>query len=90
MASQPTEQLRSGHIPAELYRQLPDGATVHVVISTPIEHRFSVSPLALLSIVCGSLGVAATIYLLTQAIYAAVPFAGISVGGVTIALKRKS
>jgi hypothetical protein len=83
----PTDQLRAGHRPADL---IPPGIhPVHVTIVLPATHRLSVSPLALLSIVCGSAGLAALIYLTTQLVYAAVPFAGFSVGGITLSLWRK-
>lgn len=90
MSDPVTDQFRAGHIPADLYRQLPDGATVHVVIASPIEHRLSVSPVLLLTVACAFTGLAALVYLFTQLAYAAAPFAGISVGGITIALRRKS
>jgi hypothetical protein len=90
VARQPTDQFRAGHIPAAL---LPPGTDPHhvtVIVLAPVEHRLSVSPVALLTVACTFAGLAALAFLLTQLVYAAVPFAGISAGGITFALRRKS
>lgn len=86
--NQPTEQIRSGHVPAALLPPGIDPRAVQVVIVAPVEHRLSVSPVALLTVACGSVGLAAALYLATQLAIAAVPFAGVGIG-VTVKLARK-
>jgi hypothetical protein len=85
----PDAQARAGHVPAEVYRSLPDGARVVVVVAEPVRHRHTVSPLLLLTIVCGSAGIAASLYLLGQLLLAAAPLAGGGVG-ITLALRKGS
>lgn len=82
----PDDQLRAGHLPSALLPPGTDPRTVVVVLAAPAGRRFSVSPLFLLAVVAGSVGLAALVYLITQLAYAAVPFAG---AGITVSLWRK-
>jgi len=81
-----TEQLRAGHRPAEL---IPPGVhPVNVTVIVPAPRSYA-GPILLIA--TGSAGACALILALTQlAIVLAPLFAGVSVGGLTIALRRKS
>jgi hypothetical protein len=84
MMRPPTDQLRAGHRPAEL---IPPGVhPVAVTINLPAPRSYA-GPVLL--VLAASFGVCAVIFALTQLALAAAPFAGLSVGGVTVALRRK-
>ncbi|MDG5807045.1 hypothetical protein P9869_31150 [Streptomyces ossamyceticus] len=69
----PDEQLRAGHIPADLYRQIPPGTDVHQVVIVQEAPRSYTGPIVLtLVITVGSVTVLLVIAFVTQVIAASI------------------
>jgi hypothetical protein len=69
----PDEQLRAGHIPADLYRQIPPGSDVHRVVIVQEAPRSYTGPILLtLAITVGSVVVLLVIAFVVQIIAASI------------------
>lgn len=79
----PVEQLRAGHRPAEL---IPDGMhPAAVTIVLPAARSYVGLSLLVLA---ASVGAVALVLAFAQLAIAAAPFAGVSAGGITLALRK--
>ncbi|MFD3622577.1 hypothetical protein ACFWWT_47110 [Streptomyces sp. NPDC058676] len=94
----PDAQLRAGHIPADLYRQLPDGTDARQVVIVQQAPRNYTGPVVLTMV--AALGSGFVIYLLMLLVQttadaaadiakAAAAVGGVGVGGVTLSLRKK-
>ncbi|MFE9338595.1 hypothetical protein [Streptomyces sp. NPDC007063] len=85
----PDEQLRAGHIPADLYRQIPSGThagTVVIVQEAPRNYR---GPILLTLVLTGGATLVILMIALTLHIAAAGAVAVLSAtGGIGVTLKR--
>ncbi|MEU5193008.1 hypothetical protein AB0G86_02950 [Streptomyces scabiei] len=85
----PDEQRRAGHIPADLYRQIPPGTDVHRVVIVQEAPRSYTGPIVLtLVITAGSVVVLLVIAYVTQVIAASLVSVLSATCGVTYTLSR--
>ncbi len=87
----PEDQLRAGHIPADLYRQLPPGTDVRQIVIVQEAPRSYTGPIVLtLVVVTGSVVVLLVIALVVQAVAASVVSVLSATCGVSYTLSRTS
>ncbi|KOG25968.1 hypothetical protein ADK35_08060 [Streptomyces viridochromogenes] len=93
----PTAQVSAGHIPADLYRQLPDGTDARQVVIVQQAPRSYTGPVVM--VLVSTLGSAFVIYLLMLLVQTTADAAddlakvasavgGVGVGGVTLKFAR--
>lgn len=87
----PDEQLRAGHIPADLYRQLPPGTDMRQVVIVQEAPRSYTGPIVLtLLVVTGSIAVLLVIAYVTQIIAASIVSVLSATCGVSYTISRTS
>ncbi|WP_432042730.1 hypothetical protein [Streptomyces cadmiisoli] len=87
----PDEQLRAGHIPADLYRQIPPGTDLRHVVIVQQAPRSYTGPIALtLVVVAGSVVVLLVIAYVTQIIAASIVSVLSATCGIGYTLNRTS
>ncbi|MFC9910331.1 hypothetical protein [Streptomyces sp. NPDC127197] len=87
----PDEQLRAGHIPADLYRQIPPGADMRRVLIVQEAPRSYTGPIVLtLVITAGSVAVLLVIAFVTQVITASIVSVLSATCGISYTLSRTS
>jgi hypothetical protein len=87
----PDEQLRAGHIPADLYRQIPPGTDVRQVVIVQEAPRSYTGPIVLtLLVVTGSIAVLLVIAYVTQIITASIVSVLSATCGVSYTISRTS
>jgi hypothetical protein len=87
----PDEQLRAGHIPADLYRQIPPGTDVRRVVIVQEAPRSYTGPIVLtLVITAGSVTVLLVIAFVTQLIAASIVSVLSATGGISYTISRTS
>ncbi|MFB8777112.1 hypothetical protein [Streptomyces broussonetiae] len=85
----PDEQLRAGHLPADLYRRLPPGTDLRQVVIVQEAPRSYTGPIVLtLLITAGSVAVLLVIAFVAQVIAASVVSVLSATCGVSYAIKR--
>ncbi|RSN43762.1 hypothetical protein DMH12_32400 [Streptomyces sp. WAC 04229] len=87
----PDDQIRAGHIPADLYRQLPPGTDLRRVVIVQQAPRSYTGPIVLtLVVVTGSVAVLLVVAFLVQVIAGAAVAVLSATGGLTYTIKRTS
>ncbi|WP_030857240.1 hypothetical protein [Streptomyces sp. NRRL S-37] len=87
----PEDQLRAGHIPADLYRQIPPGTDLRRVVIVQEAPRSYRGPIVLtLVVVTGSVAVLLVIAFVVQAIAGAAVAVLSATGGLSYAINRTS
>lgn len=87
----PEDQLRAGHIPADLYRRLPPGTDVHKVVIVQEAPRNYAGPIVLtITIVGGSIAVLLVIAFVAQVVAGAVVAVLSASGGLSYTINRSS
>ncbi|MGW4024437.1 hypothetical protein [Streptomyces sp. NPDC005009] len=87
----PEDQLRAGHIPADLYRQIPPGTDVRRVVIVQEAPRSYTGPIVLmLVVVTGSVAVLLVIAFVVQVIAGAAVAVLSATGGLSYAINRTS
>ncbi|MFD7404074.1 hypothetical protein ACFV7R_15665 [Streptomyces sp. NPDC059866] len=87
----PDEQLRAGHIPADLYRQIPPGTDVRHVVIVQEAPRSYTGPIVLtLVITAGSVAVLLVIAFVTQIIAASIVSVLSATCGISYTISRTS
>ncbi|OXS33072.1 hypothetical protein [Streptomyces sp. XY006] len=87
----PDEQLRAGHIPADLYRQIPPGTDMRQVVIVQQAPRSYTGPIVLtLLVVTGSIAVLLVIAYVTQIIAASIVSVLSATCGVSYTISRTS
>ncbi|MEV7340578.1 hypothetical protein [Streptomyces sp. NPDC093544] len=87
----PDEQFRAGHIPTELYRQIPPGTDVHKIVIVQEAPRSYTGPIVLVVVkVVGTIAVLLVIAFVVQVIAGAIIAVLSATCGVTYSLNRKS
>ncbi|MFS8203273.1 hypothetical protein ACLVWQ_31865 (plasmid) [Streptomyces sp. CWNU-52B] len=87
----PEDQLRAGHIPADLYRQIPPGTDVRKVVIVQQAPRSYTGPIVLtLVIAAGSVAVLLVIAFVVQVIAGAAVAVLSATGGLTYSINRAS
>ncbi|MBA3554746.1 MAG: hypothetical protein H0W29_08335 [Gemmatimonadales bacterium] len=80
----PDAQIRAGHLPADLYRQLPDGADARQVVIVQAAPRSYAGPIAV--VLAATAGIGATIWLATVAVLQLVTVAATTATAVQAAI----
>ncbi|MFF0685659.1 hypothetical protein ACFYUG_06120 [Streptomyces albogriseolus] len=87
----PEDQLRAGHIPAEVYRRLPRGTDVHKVLIVQEAPRSYTGPIVLtVVVVTGSIAVLLVIAFVAQVIAGAAVAVLSATGGLSYTIARTS
>lgn len=87
----PEDQLRAGHIPADLYQQIPPGTDVRRVVIVQEAPRSYSGPIVLtLVVVTGSVAVLLVIAFVVQVIAGAAVAVLSATGGLSYAINRTS
>ncbi|WP_244362759.1 hypothetical protein [Streptomyces aquilus] len=87
----PEDQLRAGHIPADLYRQIPGGTDLRKVVIVQEAPRSYKGPIALtLLIIAGSIAVLLVIAFVAQVIAASAVAVLSATGGLGYTINRTS
>ncbi|MEU4143247.1 hypothetical protein [Streptomyces parvulus] len=87
----PDDQLRAGHIPADLYRQIPPGTDLRRVVIVQQAPRSYTGPIVLtLVVVTGSVAVLLVVAFLVQVIAGAAIGVLSATGGLTYTINRTS
>ncbi|MFD5630350.1 hypothetical protein [Streptomyces sp. NPDC127072] len=87
----PDEQFRAGHIPTELYRQIPPGSDLRTIVIVQEAPRSYVGPIVLVVVkVAGGIAVLLVIAFVVQVIAGAAIAVLSATCGVTYSLNRKS
>jgi hypothetical protein len=87
----PEDQLRAGHIPADLYRQIPPGTDVRRVVIVQEAPRSYTGPIVLtLVVVTGSVAVLLVLAFVVQVIAGAAVAVLSATGGLSYAINRTS
>ncbi|WP_330282944.1 hypothetical protein [Streptomyces sp. NBC_00588] len=85
----PDEQLRAGHIPADLYRQLPPGTDARHIVIVQQAPRSYTGPIVLtLAVTAGSVVVLLVIAFVTQIVAASIVSVLSATGGISYTLNR--
>lgn len=86
----PEDQLRAGHIPADLYRQIPPGTDVHRLVIVQEAPRSFKGPIVLtLVIAAGSITVLLVVAYVVQVIAAAAVAVISASGGISYTINRR-
>ncbi|MEV5808714.1 hypothetical protein [Streptomyces parvulus] len=86
----PEDQIRAGHIPADLYRQIPPGTDLRRVVIVQQAPRSYTGPIVLtLVVVTGSVAVLLVVAFLVQVIAGAAVAVLSATGGLTYTINRK-
>ncbi|WP_405583911.1 hypothetical protein [Streptomyces sp. NBC_01092] len=87
----PDQQLRAGHIPAEIYRQIPDGTDLRNVVIVQEAPRNYTGPIVLtLLIIAGSIAVLLVIAFVAQVVAASAVAVLSATGGLGYTINRSS
>ncbi|WP_033285656.1 hypothetical protein [Streptomyces sp. NRRL F-525] len=87
----PEDQWRAGHIPADVYRQIPPGTDLRKVVIVQEAPRSYTGPIVLtLVIVAGSIAVLLVIAFVVQVIAAAAVAVISASGGISYTISRSS
>ncbi|CAL9507964.1 hypothetical protein SUDANB176_03590 [Streptomyces sp. enrichment culture] len=87
----PEDQLRAGHIPADVYRRLPPGTDVRRVVIVQEAPRSYTGPIVLtLVVVTGSIAVLLVIAFVAQVVAGAAVAVLSATSGLTYAINRTS
>ncbi|MEU1292070.1 hypothetical protein ABZ439_06500 [Streptomyces sp. NPDC005840] len=87
----PEDQIRAGHIPADLYRQIPPGTDLRRVVIVQQAPRSYTGPIVLtLVVVTGSVAVLLVVAFLVQVIAGAAVAVLSATGGLTYTINRTS
>ncbi|MGW3555554.1 hypothetical protein ACWDLL_32635 [Streptomyces griseoincarnatus] len=87
----PEDQLRAGHIPADVYRRLPPGTDVRRVVIVQEAPRSYTGPIVLtLVVVAGSVAVLLVIAFVVQVVAGAAVAVLSATGGLSYAINRTS
>ncbi|MFF8030925.1 hypothetical protein [Streptomyces sp. NPDC016626] len=87
----PEDQLRAGHIPADLYRQIPPGTDVHKVVIVQEAPRSYKGPIVLtLVVTAGSVAMLLVIAFVVQVVAGAAVAVLSATGGLSYAINRTS
>ncbi|MEU9655019.1 hypothetical protein [Streptomyces chartreusis] len=87
----PDQQLRAGHIPAEIYRQIPDGTDLRKVVIVQEAPRNYTGPIVLtLLIIAGSIAVLLVIAFVAQVVAASAVAVLSATGGLSYTINRAS
>ncbi|MFF6808371.1 hypothetical protein ACFZAG_00510 [Streptomyces sp. NPDC012403] len=87
----PEDQLRAGHIPADLYRQIPPGTDVRRVVIVQEAPRSYTGPIVLtLVVVTGAVAVLLVIAFVVQVVASAAVAVLSATGGLSYAINRTS
>ncbi|WP_411091316.1 hypothetical protein [Streptomyces sp. 049-1] len=87
----PDDQLRAGHIPADLYRQLPPGTDLRRVVIVQQAPRSYTGPIVLtLVVVTGSVAVLLVVAFLVQVVAGAAVAVLSATGGLSYTINRTS
>lgn len=87
----PEDQIRAGHIPADLYRQIPPGADLRRVVIVQEAPRSYRGPIVLtLVVITGSVAVLLVIAFVVQVIAGAAVAVLSATGGLSYAINRTS
>ena len=87
----PEDQIRAGHIPADLYRQIPPGTDMRRVVIVQEAPRSYTGPIVLtLLVVAGSVAVLLVIAFVVQVIAGAAVAILSATGGLSYAINRTS
>ncbi|MEU8742987.1 hypothetical protein AB0C39_04990 [Streptomyces parvulus] len=87
----PEDQLRAGHIPADLYRQIPPGTDLRCVVIVQQAPRSYTGPIVLtLVVVTGSVAVLLVVAFLVQVVAGAAIGVLSATGGLTYTINRTS
>ncbi|MFF1275051.1 hypothetical protein ACFVZC_16785 [Streptomyces marokkonensis] len=87
----PEDQLRAGHIPADVYRRLPPGTDVRRVVIVQEAPRSYTGPIVLtLVVVTGSVAVLLVIAFVVQVVAGAAVAVLSATGGLSYAINRTS
>ncbi|MFG3180774.1 hypothetical protein [Streptomyces nigra] len=87
----PEDQLRAGHIPADLYRQIPPGTDLRSVVIVQQAPRSYKGPIVLtLVVVTGSVAVLLVVAYLVQVIAGAAVAVLSATGGLSYTINRTS
>ncbi|MER6525442.1 hypothetical protein [Streptomyces sp. NPDC001508] len=85
----PDAQLRAGHIPADIYRQIPPGTDLHKVVIVQQAPRSYKGPIALtLLIIAGSVAVLLVIAFVAQVVAGAAVSVLSATGGLSYTINR--
>ncbi|MFJ4786022.1 hypothetical protein [Streptomyces sp. NPDC088794] len=85
----PEDQWRAGHIPAEVYRQLPTGSDLHKIVIVREAPRSYKGPIAMtLLIIVGSIAVLLVIAFVVQIIAGAAVSILSATGGLSYTINR--
>ncbi|MEV5363658.1 hypothetical protein AB0L12_12930 [Streptomyces cellulosae] len=85
----PEDQLRAGHIPADVYRRLPPGTDVHKVVIVQEAPRSYTGPIVLtLVVVTGSIAVLLVIAFVAQVVAGAAVAVLSATSGLTYTINR--
>ena len=87
----PEDQIRAGHIPADLYRQIPPGTDMRRVVIVQEAPRSYTGPIVLtLLVVAGSVAVLLVIAFVAQVVAGAAVAVLSATGGLTYTINRAS
>ncbi|MFZ4139396.1 hypothetical protein ACOZDF_10005 [Streptomyces griseoincarnatus] len=87
----PEDQIRAGHIPADVYRRLPPGTDVRRVVIVKEAPRSYTGPIVLtLVVVTGSIAVLLVIAFVVQVVAGAAVAVLSATGGLSYAINRTS
>ncbi|GGQ64114.1 hypothetical protein [Streptomyces pilosus] len=87
----PEDQIRAGHIPADLYRQIPPGTDLRRVVIVQEAPRSYTGPIVLtLVVVTGSVAVLLVIAFVVQVVAGAAVAVLSATGGLSYAINRTS
>ncbi|MBV7697592.1 hypothetical protein [Streptomyces sp. TRM70350] len=87
----PDEQLRAGHIPADIYRQIPPGTDLRQVLIVQEAPRSYTGPIVLtLLVITGSIAVLLVIAFVTQIVAASIVSVLSATCGVSYTISRTS
>lgn len=87
----PEDQIRAGHIPADLYRQFPPGTDLRRVVIVQEAPRSYTGPIVLtLVVVAGSVAVLLVIAFVVQVVAGAAVAVLSATGGLSYAINRTS
>ncbi|PWI17868.1 hypothetical protein DI272_29680 [Streptomyces sp. Act143] len=87
----PDEQLRAGHIPADLYRQLPPGTDVRQIVIVQQAPRSYTGPIVLtLLVITGSIAVLLVIAFVAQIVAASIVSVLSATCGISYSINRTS
>ncbi|GAB1335960.1 hypothetical protein ACE1SV_25500 [Streptomyces sp. E-15] len=87
----PEDQLRAGHIPADLYRQIPPGTDVHKVVIVQQAPRSYKGPIVLTLVIASACVVVLLVIAFVAQVVAGAAVAVLSAtGGLTYTLNRTS